>query len=154
GDVDRLPLAGEDALDRLDLGAELELVLADDRHPRRRVEPLVGEDVAADRDAEHDQPQQREARLGVAAERLAEALPHRPSSAAGWAIGTSEATWAPGVEGEGGGGASGRAPSAGPIEEGPLTSGTALRWQGTSRRSGGTLFGNAGRVRNGLEVAL
>ena len=55
GDVDGLALARRDRLARLELALELVEVLADERHPGRQRQALVGEDVARHADGEHQQ---------------------------------------------------------------------------------------------------
>ena len=60
GDVDGLALARRDRLGARQLGVDLGEVLAEDRHPARQREPLVGEDHRRDGERDDDQADDRQ----------------------------------------------------------------------------------------------
>ena len=70
-DVDGLPLAGNHGLRGRELGVDRVEALADERHPRRELEPLVAEYVAGDGQRDQHQRYQRDELAGVLADREA-----------------------------------------------------------------------------------
>ncbi len=113
---DRLSLAREHARDGRDRSVEDVEVLPDERDPARPLDPLMGDDVGADAEAEDGHQHHQHDRVRLAAD-----LPHVPAEDR---LAVLHGMFLVGSFGSGGRGAFGREPSAGPIDAGPLTSGT------------------------------